>query len=290
MIEVFAGAAVLCSVAKQFRLKNSISVDKVRKRNARSTIYQLDLRQERDRQLLEQWTPSGLLLWAHLAPVCCAASRARDIRRFDNDPQPLRSEDWPEGLPNLHPKDYERVDLANRLFSAACSIFKLACSKGVLVTMENHSYFWWTKWVKQLLGEVSTFTADFQVCMMGGSRDKWTRIRANFKEVSAMNISCDKSRTHSPWGIAKDESGREVWATSLESQYPKKMCVILTSIVLQVAESQGLTLKALDLASQLQNLWGYGYKCSNGFQCATPTIKDPTSCAGFFFSGNLFAM
>ena len=95
MIEVFAGAAVLCSVAKQFGLKSSIAVDKIKKRNARSTIYQLDLLVVQDRQLLEQWMLSGLLLWLHLAPVCGTASRAR---RFDNDPQPLRSEAFPEGL------------------------------------------------------------------------------------------------------------------------------------------------------------------------------------------------
>ncbi len=101
-------------MAKQFGLKNSIAVDKVKKRNARSTIYQLDLLGERDCQLLEQWMQSGLLLWLHLAPVCGTASRARDIRRFDNDPQPLRSSAWPEGLRNLHSKDLERVTLANR--------------------------------------------------------------------------------------------------------------------------------------------------------------------------------
>ena len=118
MIEVFAGAAVLCSAAKQFGLKNTIAVDKVRKRNARSTIYQLDLLQERDKWRLEQWMLSGLLLWVHLAPECGTASRAPDIRR---------SEDWPEGLPNLHPKDRERVDLANRLFSAACWHVRRVC-------------------------------------------------------------------------------------------------------------------------------------------------------------------
>ncbi len=80
-------------------MRNSIAVDKVKKRNARSTIYQLDLLMEPDCQLLEQWMHSGLLLWLHLAPVCGTASRARHIRGFDNDPQPLRSEAWPEGLP-----------------------------------------------------------------------------------------------------------------------------------------------------------------------------------------------
>ena len=90
MIEIFAGAAVLCSVAKQLGMRNSIAVDKVKKRNARSTIYQLDLLSGRDQKLLEQWMLSGLLLWIHLAPVCGTASRARDIRRFEGDPKPLR--------------------------------------------------------------------------------------------------------------------------------------------------------------------------------------------------------
>ena len=56
MIEVFAGGAVLTSVAKQYGL-GGIAVDKVRKQNARSTIYQLDLMQPADRELLEQWHP-----------------------------------------------------------------------------------------------------------------------------------------------------------------------------------------------------------------------------------------
>ena len=251
MIEIFAGAAVLCSVAKQLGMKNSIAVDKIKKQNARSTIYQLDLLSSRDRQLLEQWMLSGLLLWIHLAPVCGTANRARDIRRFHNDPKPLRSEDWPEGLPGLTPKELERVSLANRLFEAACDFFLLACLTGVLVTMENpkNSYFWWTNWVKRLISTAQTFTGDFQVCMMGGDRDKWTRTLANFEEISAMNIACDKSHQHAPWGFAVDSEGRQVWATALESQYPKKMCVVLTSIVLEVAASRALQLQASQLST-----------------------------------------
>ena len=42
MIEVFAGGAVLTSVAKQYGL-GGIAVDKFGKQNSRSTIYQLDL-------------------------------------------------------------------------------------------------------------------------------------------------------------------------------------------------------------------------------------------------------
>ena len=60
MIEIFAGCAILCSVAKQAGLVGSIAVDKVKKSNARSTIFQLNLLKASDRydQLtcLQVWT------------------------------------------------------------------------------------------------------------------------------------------------------------------------------------------------------------------------------------------
>lgn len=123
MIEIFAGIAVLCSVSKQLGLQNSIAVDKERKRGARSSTFQLDLTQPKDRALLEEWLLSPLLLWIHLAPVCGTASRARNIRRFHNGPKPLRSDSHPHGLPGLSQRDQTRVDIANDLFSYACKIF-----------------------------------------------------------------------------------------------------------------------------------------------------------------------
>ena len=146
MIEVFAGSAVLCAVAKQAGLSSSMAIDKVKKKSARSTIFQLDLLNKKDRDLLYQWMQSPMLLWVHLAPVCGTASRAREIRRFDGDPKPLRSNDFPQGLPDLGAEDNFRVELANLLFEYACGIFLTAAAMGVLVTLENpkNSYFWLT--------------------------------------------------------------------------------------------------------------------------------------------------
>ena len=83
--------------------------------------------------------------------------------------------------------------------------------------------------------------------MLGGARDKWARLVANFPAIEALNIKCDHTHTHLPWGFAKDDMGRQVWATSLESQYPPKMCVALVNVVLQFAAQQGLTLRASSL-------------------------------------------
>ena len=153
MIEIFAGAAVLCAVSKHAGLTSSIAVDKVKKKSARSSIYQLDLLKAQDRELLLQWVHSPMLLWVHLAPVCGTASRAREIRRFPNDPPPMRSNDFSHGLPGLSENDQFRVELANSLFEFACQVFLLATSLGVLATMENpkSSYFWVTKWLLEIL-------------------------------------------------------------------------------------------------------------------------------------------
>ena len=134
--------------------------------------------------------------WIYLAPVCGTASRARDIRVFAGDPQPLRSNSEPEGLSNLQPEDARRVSIANALFEYACKLFHIAYSRGILATMENPrtSYFWLMLWVLQLMLAWDLFCGDFQECMAGGTRDKWTRIAGNFPGVLSLNIR--RNRQH----------------------------------------------------------------------------------------------
>ena len=47
---------------------------------------------------------------------CGSASAARNIRRkFGPDPKPLRSAQYPDGLPGLSEADQKRIDIANDL-------------------------------------------------------------------------------------------------------------------------------------------------------------------------------
>ena len=224
-----------------------MAIDKVRKQNARSTIYQLDLMQATDRELLEEWLSSPLLLWAHFAPVCGTASRAREIPRpeLSTAPQPLRSLEHPLGLPTLAPGDRRRVEIANELFRYTCYLFALCISRGVLATMENPrgSYLWIIPFVLELMRAHHLFATDFQACMYGSMRDKWTRVIASFPEICQMDATCDRSHKHLGWGFTTNAQGVKVWATSEESQYPRKLCIALTQIVLQVAASRGVQLR-----------------------------------------------
>lgn len=167
MIELFSGTATLCSVAKQFGMENSLALDKIRKRGSKTTIFIFDITKPDHRELLMHWLESPLVCWVHMAPVCGTCSRAREI---DNGgPPPLRSVDFPMGLPNLEPDERCRVEKANELYIWACFFARICYTRGILVTLENpsSSLFWLTKPFQDLLNEVELSYTNYQMCMFG---------------------------------------------------------------------------------------------------------------------------
>ena len=248
MIEIFSGTATLCSVAKQCGMVNSLALDKIRKRGSKTTIFVFDITKADNRELLMHWLESPLVCWVHMAPVCGTCSRAREI---DNGgPPPLRSNEFPMGLPSLGPEERGRVEKANELYVYACIIFEKCHIKGILVTMENpsSSIFWLTEPVLKLLNRVELSYTNFQVCMYGGSRPKWTQIAPNFENITEMDLACDKGHKHLPWGRVMDDTGRLIFATSEEAQYPRKMCVALVECVMRKLQTLGLQQMPQDLS------------------------------------------
>ena len=52
-------------------------------------------------------------------------------------PQPLRSDDFPDGLPELSDRDQQRVDSANASHKAMAELLKLLIGWNVSVSIEN---------------------------------------------------------------------------------------------------------------------------------------------------------
>ena len=119
-------------------------------------------------------TPSQTELWkllslpslgfAHLSPPCGTAPRARERplpaaleAKGWPEPQPLRSEEYPMGLPNLasvSPGNVARVATANILFVLSAEICTYLCHCRIPWTLENprRSLFWCVPEVQALLG------------------------------------------------------------------------------------------------------------------------------------------
>ena len=113
-IEIFSGTGGLCAEIRRLGLHSSVGIDAHISKQVKSPVLRIDLTCEHGQSLLWRMLEQHNVVAVHLGPPCGTSSRARDIRRKSGpDPQPLRSEQHPNGLPHLVGKDLLRVTLAN---------------------------------------------------------------------------------------------------------------------------------------------------------------------------------
>ena len=105
-------------------------------------VFEFDIRWHLKNDLLSQsvqrrirgWIRSGLIVAVWMGPPCNSFSRARDR---PGGPPPLRSDEHPNGLPNLAPHDAEKVRCGNTLARFSISIFQCCAYLQVPATIEN---------------------------------------------------------------------------------------------------------------------------------------------------------
>ena len=146
------------------------------------------------------------IIHAHCAPSCGTASRARGRKvpgmPLHLQPQPLRSDDYPDGLPNLSEKEQARVDSANASYKATAELLSLLLGWNISVSIENpaNSLFWKTSWIQKLLQRFHDGHDTFlDHCMHGGARDKASRFwsynpwRPSENMLESLALKCDGS-------------------------------------------------------------------------------------------------
>lgn len=185
------------------------------------------------------------LAYVHFAPPGGTASRARErplpaylqlqgwIR-----PEPLRSEQFPLGLPDLHPKHQVRVQAANTIYAIVAKLCSALRELSVPFTIENpgRSLFWYIDYIVHLLHLPDVMDCVFDSCMLGGTRAKRTRIRCfPGQAFQFLNVLCDQNHAHEPWGSSKHCGG---WATSDESEYPSGLCGAIAGVIAELCSSR----------------------------------------------------
>lgn len=139
------------------------------------------------------------------APPCGTASRARErrlpkrLRRLGvPEPKPLRSPEFPMGLPGLTGKDAIRVNLANKCYKTAAAVFRKCLELTIPCFIENPkgSRLWDIPFIKELFQEPGVLFTVFHACMHGGSRDKQTALLHNIPEMCSMQATCDGKHQH----------------------------------------------------------------------------------------------
>ena len=118
VLEVCAGAARLSEAISKYGI-STLSVDYDRNRHtSRMPIIKVDLSDPAQVAVLLEPIEMGLVEVMTAAPPCGAASRARDIPMSTSfhGPPPLRSSEFPWGLPSLTDAHKLRVELANVVY------------------------------------------------------------------------------------------------------------------------------------------------------------------------------
>ena len=163
VLELFCGTAGVSASLKRLGL-DVVSVDKSMPRAPKALVTKLDLTSVSNQLLVLSWIKNPQIKAVFLAPPCGTASAARNIQRADDPmlPQPLRSKEFPDGLPSLSGFDFLRVEQSNILYDFSATVYDLCCEFDKLCICENprDSLFWeTTPWMER-----SFFTRDCIQC------------------------------------------------------------------------------------------------------------------------------
>ena len=218
ILEVFAGSARISQACLAYGFQ-VIPVDSASAPGMRNLV--LDLR-----NVAEQILP----------PPCGTSSRAREV---PVDPasglppsRPLRSERFPDWLPDLYPTSAARVRSANELYAFTAVLIEAAQDIGSLWVVEQplRSLAWHTSWLAPHVRKGVMNETHF--CAFGGQRLKRTGLLSD-RQLPALVRQCAGDHPHLPW------RGAEGSRTAEETAYPPSFCERVAAFCLAEAEARG---------------------------------------------------
>ena len=245
-IELCAGSAVLSAAAQKHGYR-VMPVDFKRNRHRpRCKIVSLDLSEDHAWDVLQYVIETCDVVAVHLAPPCGTCSKARGIPMPDGSPgpQPVRSQEFPLGLPDISELDKLKVDAANRLYERMGKFVKFLDERGIAWVIENptNSLLWELEYFAYAV-EHGTF-AHCHACAFGGARPKKTSFLSNKSSISLMQRFCEdvEPHVHEPWGYNPEQG----FATAMEAQYPNGMCEQLVRVFDEICLEKGIRVQPAD--------------------------------------------
>ena len=194
----------------------------------KTTVFELDLTQDNAWSIIKDLLDTENIILVHFAPPCGTASAARsrpiseELKQLGApEPKPLRSKEFPQGLPWLHGLDKIKVDNANKIYQLCVQCIYETFARGIPITLENppKSLFWDFPGIEQASYDCGLMDYEFHGCMYGGCRKRLCRWRATGGLLDGLNLMCDGSHEHKPWSITKNSDGWN-FSTAEEAAYP----------------------------------------------------------------------
>ena len=199
------------------------------------TTVRLDLADESSVDICCDAIQSGVVQVVTAAIPCGTASRAREL---PNGPPPLRSDEFPYGLPTLEGVSKLRVEKANRIYANAVRILVFANSFECIAFAENpdRAITWLLNELRYLL-DVGFLDVVFQHCKWTvgrAMRPKWTKLRVNRRQFLTLAGECSQGHAHLSWG--RTAAGFD---TAAEAAYPPEMASEVVQICVTILVDKG---------------------------------------------------
>ena len=254
---ICAGSARVTTCLQSLGLRSSFGVDHKRHKHA-GKILVADLTTKTGQDLCWSWIMSPSCMGVFCAPPCGTCSRARGIPiQLPNGlkiagPQPLRTDQQPDGVMHMSYVNRQRVSQANLLYKFVTKVALFCIEMGMLVVIENprSSLYWKTSFFAPLK-RLHTFTAH-QACAYGSERPKWTALAHNTKALLQLCKCCpgiSKAHKHKPWGMVYGNDSERKFSTAEETAYPMPLAYAIAYYLAQELISMGWRPPAIEFAS-----------------------------------------
>ena len=182
-----------------------------------------DLSQLERQELLREQLQSATFVAAALD--CSTKTRSREIPRDFGDgrpcPQPLRSDRYPEGLPDLPLQDQLRVSKDNLACSFILTELAALASRGGGSVRENpaRSLHWELAQEKEMMSTGVWTDTFYSACCFMGARCKAQRLRHNIEEIDQWpSLTCHHTHMKGEWDPYV-QGGQRVYPSSEEAEY-----------------------------------------------------------------------
>ena len=188
-------------------------------------------------QFLMQLILLGAIWFAHFGTPCNTYSAAR--KQGDGGPPPLRSSEFPDGLPSLAGDLWYQAFLGNLFKERTCEACSALIVLGKHFSIENPlgSLIWDTPALINLSRLARAFHVDFDQCAFGAPSKKPTRLLVSHQSFQGpLSVSCPGNHRHEvlKGKVFSAQFGRVVFRTKLAQVYPSAMCSAMAHCMLQL--------------------------------------------------------
>ena len=235
-LEIFSGTARLTSAVRDLGIPCLPPIDITLCQEVPAAF---DVIEAHNWEFVMQLISCGAVAFLHLGTPCNTFSAAR---KEDGGPPPLRSEVFPEGLPDLAGDNLAIATLGNFFLDRSAEAAEAIVRSGGDFSLENPlwSLLWQTKLIKQLLLRARAFFVDFDQCAFGAPSVKPTRLMlSNQRMAAGLARKCPGNHAHEvlKGKVWSDQFGKWVYRTKLAQVYPYNMCSQMASDIAEIWRS-----------------------------------------------------